>query len=136
MQRRLCMAILLLEAIVLGLTTPVLITVSSVSKGTAFGIGLGLLAACVVVSGLLRFRWGFWLGWAIQVAAIALGFELTAMLVLGFIFAVLWGTACFLGAKIERERAAWMREHGDPGNADPEQADSATPGPGAGPDAR
>lgn len=131
MQRRLCMAILLLEAIALGLTTPVLITVSSVSKGTSFGIGLGLLVACLVVSGMLRRRWGYWLGWAIQVAAIALGFEITAMLVLGIIFAVLWGTACFLGAKIERERAAWMREH-----AESESADSAAPGPGARPEGR
>ena len=41
----------------------------------------------------------------IQVAAIALGFVVPMMFVLGAIFALLWGTAYFLGRKIERERA-------------------------------
>jgi len=107
MRRRLCAAILLLEAIVLGLTTPVLLSLTSASTGTGLGIGLGLLVACVVVSGLLRFEWAYVFGWAIQAAALALGFVIGAMFVLGVIFLVLWGTAYFLGAKIERERAEW-----------------------------
>ena len=41
-----------------------------------------------------------------QVAAIGLGFVVPLMFVLGAIFALLWGTAYFLGRKIERERAA------------------------------
>ena len=41
---RLCSAILLLEAIVLGLSTPVLISVASVDTGRALWIGLGLTA--------------------------------------------------------------------------------------------
>ena len=45
------------------------------------------------------------MGWLIQVAAIALGFVVPMMFVLGGIFALLWGTAYFLGRKIERERA-------------------------------
>ena len=46
------------------------------------------------------------MGWLIQVVAIGLGFVVTIMFVLGTIFALLWGTAYFLGRKIERERAA------------------------------
>ena len=107
MQRRLCATILLLEMIVLGLTTPVLVSVNHIAKGTALGIGLGLAAACLVVAGLLRFRWAYVLGWAIQVAAIALGVQIGAMVVLGVVFLALWATAYLLGAKIERERAAW-----------------------------
>lgn len=107
MQRRLCATILLLEMIVLGLTTPVLVSVNHVATGTALGIGLGLAGACLVVSGLLRFRWAYVLGWAIQVAALALGIEVGAMVVLGIVFLALWATAYLLGAKIERERAAW-----------------------------
>lgn len=107
MKRRLCASILLLEAIVLGLTTPVLITVESVDKGRSLVIGLGLLVACVVAAGLLRFRWAYWLGWLIQLAALLLGLVITMMVVLGVIFAGLWATAYFLGAKIDRERAEW-----------------------------
>ena len=57
MQRRLCAAILLLEAVVLGLSTPVMISVESVDTSRALWIGLGLTVACLVVSGLLRLRW-------------------------------------------------------------------------------
>ena len=42
----------------------------------------------------------------IQVAAIGLGFVVPLMFFLGALFALLWGTAYFLGRKIERERAA------------------------------
>lgn len=104
-RRGMCAAILSLEAIALGLTTPVMITVADVPVGRALMIGLGLAAACVVLAGLLRSEWAYAAGWAIQVGAIALGFVIPMMFVLGSIFALLWGTGYFLGRKIERERA-------------------------------
>jgi hypothetical protein len=106
MQRRLCSAILLLEAIVLGLATPVLISVESVDTARALWVGLGLTVACLVTTGLLRFAWAYYLGWAIQVAAIALGLEIGAMFALGAIFLVLWITAVRLGRTIDHDRAA------------------------------
>ncbi|WP_310964222.1 DUF4233 domain-containing protein [Nocardioides terrisoli] len=107
MQRRLCSAILSLEAIVLGLSTIVLVSLTSIATSTGLAIGLGLFVACLLVAGLLRFRWAYVLGWGIQVAALALSAVITAMIVLGVVFMVLWATAYFLGAKIERERAEW-----------------------------
>jgi hypothetical protein len=101
-----CAAILSLEAIALGLTTPVMINLADVPWRTAVVVGLGLCVACLVLAGLLRWEWAYLAGWLVQVAAIALGFVVTMMFVLGAIFAVLWGTAYFLGRKIERERAA------------------------------
>jgi hypothetical protein len=106
MQRRLCSAILLLEAIVLGLSTPVLISVESVDTARALWIGLGLTVACVVTTGLLRHPWAYYLGWAIQLAAVLLGFEVTAMFALGLIFLALWVTAVRLGRMIDRDRSA------------------------------
>ena len=105
-RRGMCAAVLSLEAIALGLTTPVMISVSDVGTGTALAIGLGLLVACVLVAGLLRRPWAYALGWAIQAAAVALGFVVGIMFVLGGIFALLWGLADGLGRRIERERAA------------------------------
>ena len=107
MQRRLCAAILSLQAVVLGLTTLVLLPLVRVSTATALSIGLGLMAACLVIAGLLRFRWALVLGWLVQVLAVALGAVIPAMYVLGAVFLALWATAYLLGAKIERERAAW-----------------------------
>lgn len=128
MQRRLCAAILSLEAIAFGLSTPVLISVAGVSTAAALWIGLGLAAACILVAGLLRFPWAHWLGWAIQAGAVGLGFVVGAMFVLGTIFLALWATAWFLGRKIETERAEWELTGEYPGRApvDPvNPADSA-----------
>lgn len=110
-RRGMCAAILSLEAITLGLTTPVMITVADVAIGTALAIGLGLTVACIVVAGMLRRESAYLLGWAIQGAAIALGFLVPMMFLLGALFGLLWGTADFLGRKIERERAAAYAAH-------------------------
>lgn len=105
-RRGMCAAVLSLEAITLGLTTPVMISVSDVGAGTALAVGLGLSLACVLLAGMLRREWAYAAGWAVQVAAVGLGFVVSMMFLLGAIFALLWGTADFLGRKIERERAA------------------------------
>jgi len=75
------------------------------------GALLGLLAACALTAGMLRKRWAYAVGWVIQFAAIALGFVIGMMFVLGVIFLVLWWGAVGLGTKIERERAAAYAEY-------------------------
>lgn len=120
MQRRLCAAILLLEAIAFGLSTPVLTSVKDLGTGPALGIGLGLTVACLVVAGLLRAAWGYWLGWGVQVVAIGVGFAVTTMFFLGAVFLALWATAYFLGRKIEDERAQWETTGEYPGRREPE----------------
>lgn len=119
-QRSMCAAMLTLQAVVLGLTTPVMISVASVSVPTALWVGLGLTAACVLVAGLLRRSWAYYAGWAVQLASLALGFVVPMMFLLGAIFTALWAAAFFLGKKIDRERAErevleqqWAAEHGD-----------------------
>ena len=105
-RRGMCAAVLCLEAITIGLTTPVLITIADVSVGRALLIGVGLAVACLLLAGMLRAPWAYALGWVLQVGAVAIGFLVPMMFVLGGIFAVLWGLADLLGRKIERERAA------------------------------
>jgi len=116
-RRGMCAAVLSFEAITLGLTTPVLITIANVDVGVALLVGLGLAVACLLVAGMLRSEWAYALGWLIQVAAVALGFWIGLMFFLGGVFAALWATAYLLGRKIEREReaafAAYDAEHPD-----------------------
>ena len=106
-----CAAVLGFECIVLGLVTPVLISVEEMSTSVALVIGLGLAAAAVVIAGLLRAEWAYWLGFALQAAAVALGFVVSVMFVLGLIFAALYTSAYLLGRKIEAQYAA-RPEHG------------------------
>ena len=110
-RRGMCAAILCLEAITLGLTTPVMVAVADVALPVALTIGLGLTLACLLLAVLLRAEWAYAAGWVVQVGAIALGFVIPLMFFLGAIFALLWGTAYFLGRKIERERAAAYAAH-------------------------
>lgn len=109
-RRGMCAAILSLEGVTLGLTTPVLISVADVDTSTALWVGLGLAVSCFLLAGMLRGEWAYALGWVLQGVAIALGFLIPMMFALGAIFAMLWGTAYFLGLKIERERAAAYAE--------------------------
>lgn len=104
-RRGMCAAVLSLEAVTLGLTTPVLIMIAGVSVPTGLAIGLGLALICLLLAGSLRSEWAYRGGWLVQVAAVALGVAIPLMFVLGAIFALLWGTADLLGRKIEREQA-------------------------------
>lgn len=105
-RRGMCAATLSLEAIVLALTTPVMIVIADVSAPIAVTVGIGLAVLCLLTAGALRSEGAYLLGWAIQVAAICLGFVVTLMFFLGAVFAALWATAYLLGRKIEAERAA------------------------------
>ena len=125
-RRGMCAAVLTLESITLALTTPVMVTIADVALGTALAIGLGLAVACLVAAGMLRKPWAYGLGWAIQVAAIGLGFLVPMMFFLGGLFALLWGSAYGLGRKIERERAAAFAAH-DRAHADT-RAEGHSPG--------
>jgi hypothetical protein len=106
-RRAICAAVLSLEAVTVGLSTPVMIGLSDVSTRTAVVTGIGLAVACLLVAGMLRAEWAYAAGWALQVGAVALGLVVPTMFFLGAVFAVLWGTAYWLGRKIERERASW-----------------------------
>jgi hypothetical protein len=105
MQRSMCAAMLTLQAVVLGLTTPVMISVAGLDVSTALWVGLGLTGACVVTAGLLRRPWAYLLGWAIQVGTVGLGFVVPLMFFLGAVFASLWAAAYFLGRRIDVEKA-------------------------------
>jgi hypothetical protein len=120
-----CAAVLSLEAITLGLTTPVMIFVAEVSVGVAMAIGLGLAVACLVVAGMLRSEWAYGLGWLLQVGAVALGLVIPVMFFLGALFAMLWAAAYFLGRKIERERLAAYQAQAE------DRARGADPGAGS-----
>ena len=116
-RRGMCAAVLSLEAVTVALATPVMIAVEDVDTGVALAAGLGIAAACLVLCGLLRAEWGYLLGFAVQAAAVALGFLVTTMFVLGAIFALLWTTAYGLGRRIERDRAAAYAAYREQGEA-------------------
>lgn len=99
--RRLCSGVLGMEAVVLGLITPVAITIENVAPALAITIGLGLAVCSLVLIGLLRRPLGYTLGTLLQVLAIATGFLVSGMFFLGVVFAALWFTAIFVAHRVE-----------------------------------
>jgi Protein of unknown function (DUF4233) len=85
---------------------------SSLSTGAALGLFSALAVACLLTAGLLRRPWGYGVGWVVQATVIASGFWVPVMFFLGGVFAVLWWVALSQGARIEREREAYVREQG------------------------
>ncbi len=106
-KRTMCAAVLALEAVVLGLTVPVLVVIEGVPVGLSLALGLGLLVLAVVAAGMLRRPAGYYLGTLVQVGALAMAFVIAQMAVVGVVFGALWATAWWLGVKIDRERAAY-----------------------------
>jgi Protein of unknown function (DUF4233) len=108
-----------LQAVVLFLTGVVAIGLTDVGPVVSLSMGVGLAVLCVLAAGMLGRPIGYPLGWLVQVVSVALGLVVALMFFLGVVFAALWATAYFLGAKIDRERAErvvleqqWQAEHG------------------------
>ncbi|MBC6461562.1 DUF4233 domain-containing protein [Actinomadura sp. HBU206391] len=103
--RRLLAAVLVCEAIVIGLAIPVAISVAHADAGTAGIVGGALALACILLAGLLRFSWAVFAGGVLQVVMIATGFVVPTMFILGVVFGALWVTTIWLGRKVEGTEA-------------------------------
>ncbi len=99
--RRLCATVLACEAIVIVLAIPVAISIGGADGAQAGLAGGGLAVACLVLAGLLRYRWAYVAGTIIQVLAIATGVVVSVMFFLGVLFGALWLTAIWLGRRAE-----------------------------------
>jgi hypothetical protein len=93
------------EAIIVGLAIPVAIDLGDVDPAVA-GLGGGALAlVCLMTAGLLRFPWGYAVGWVLQAVLVLSGFVVTAMFILGVLFAILWAVGLHVGRRGEELRA-------------------------------
>lgn len=111
--RGMCAAMLTFEAILLGLSVPVMISVEDVPAGLALALGLGLAVLCILTAGMLRKPSGYVVGHVLQVAVVALGFLVPVMFFVGGMFALLWASAFLLGRRIEADKARWAAEGPD-----------------------
>ncbi len=99
-----------LEAFVVFFAGLVAKDVSQLSTSTALAVHGGLAIACLLVAGMLRRPWGYAVGWVLQAAVIATGYWVPLMYGLGVLFAGLWVVGLRVGARIERERAAFAAD--------------------------
>lgn len=77
---------------------------SDVPGGTLLAVGVPALLGCLLLTGLLRFRWAYALGSALQLLLVLAGLVVPAMFLVGTIFAGLWFLSLYLAARVERVR--------------------------------
>jgi hypothetical protein len=104
---RIAAMVLSVEALVIALAIPVAVSISDVDASVAIPVGLAIALAGVLVAAFLRRgKVAYYLGSALQVVVVALGFVVPIMFALGGIFALLWFLTLWLGRKVEAAQAA------------------------------
>jgi len=111
-------SVLVFEAIIVGLAIPVAIDLGDVDPAVAGIGGAALAVACLVTAGLLRFSLAYAVGWVLQAALILSGFVVTAMFILGVLFAILWAVGLRVGRRGEQLRAERWAAVDDPKTGD------------------
>lgn len=91
--RRFCGTLLVFEAIVFICAAPVANSVAGVELATAWAFGGGAAAFLLLLCGLLRYRWAYYVGSAVQLVLVATGFVVSVMFFLGAVFGGLWVAA-------------------------------------------
>jgi hypothetical protein len=95
-----------LEAILIFFVALTVYRFGTLSPALAFGGGVVLIVVLVLVGRLLRFSWGIWLGWLLQVLLIAIGFLVPLMFYIGAGFAAIWIYCFIVGRRLDRRNAA------------------------------
>ncbi len=103
----LCSSVLGMEILVVLLATSLATSTGSVSStGLAWLVGLAIMVLLALAIGALRSPWGLTVGWVMQLLVVATAFVAGwSMLVIGLVFAVLWGVAIHLGHTYDRRVA-------------------------------
>ena len=87
--------------------------VVAASPAALWTVAGAVFVVLVVLSRLVTAPGGYVAGSVAQVVVIACGFVIPLMFALGLLFAVLWFVSLRLGARIDRERAAFDAEYPD-----------------------
>lgn len=96
-----CTTVLVCEAIVIMLAIPVAVSIAHADAVPTAVVGGGLAMACLLLIGLLRYRWAYIAATIVQLLAIATGVVVSTMFFLGALFGALWLTAIWLGRRTE-----------------------------------
>jgi hypothetical protein len=96
--------VLALEAIVVLLAIPIAINNSNVNATWALIVGFGIALLMLLTIGIITKPYAVPIGWILQGLAVASGFIVPAMFIVGGIFATLWFFAVRNGQRVDRAR--------------------------------
>jgi hypothetical protein len=99
--RGICAAVLVFEGLVVLFATLVALDLTDIDHGTLWAVGGGAAVLCLLLAGLLRYRWAFVAGSVLQAGLVAAGLVVPVMFFLGLVFGGLWFLALYLGRRVE-----------------------------------
>jgi hypothetical protein len=99
-------AVLIFQAIVLGLAIPVAIVIGGLPALTSGAVGAVLIVLCLAATAVISRPVGWVLGSIVQVGTLLAGIVVPGLLILGLIFGGLWITALVLGRRVDAAKAA------------------------------
>jgi len=92
-----------LEAVLVFFIALTVFGLHAVTPAVAFGGGAVLLVLLLLGSRVVRYSWGVWYGWVLQVALIATGIVLPALYIAAGFFLAMW-IYCFIkGRQIDKQ---------------------------------
>jgi len=73
-----------------------------------WAIGLTVALLMILTPALLKWNWGYWVGWALQAVLLVSGFWLWGMFVIGAILTGMWIWALLAGSTIDAARKKYL----------------------------
>jgi hypothetical protein len=87
--------VLTLEAILVFFIALTVYGLHALSPALAFGGGAALFVILLAATRLMRYSWGVWIGWVLQVVILATGLVLPALYIAAVFFIAIW-VFCFV----------------------------------------
>ena len=104
MKRSLGSIVLGFETIVVFLAALVFYGLGALPPVIALGGGAVLVVVFLATIALLRFPWGYVIGWILQVIMVASGFLNPVMFVVGALFGGMWVYSMVTGTRIDKQK--------------------------------
>jgi Protein of unknown function (DUF4233) len=104
--KRLLVTVLSMEAVIVLLAIVPAKQLGHASAGTAGAVCGAIALVALLLCGCVTRRWGLYAGSVFQALVIAAGVLISAMYILGAIFAALWFTGIWLGRKWEHDEVS------------------------------
>ena len=93
------------ELIVVGLAALTIFGLGALPPVLALAGGAAVCLLMLATIGLMmKYKWAFILGWAVQAIIVISGFAVTMLFLIGAVFAGIWAYAMTTGAKLDSQK--------------------------------
>ena len=107
------------ESVMMFFAALVIFGLKALPAPLALGGGALLCVLLLAAAALLRFRWGYWLGWALQAVIVAACFLVPMLAIVAVVFIGLWVYVLVKGAQIDRDNALRAQGQSAQGHDEP-----------------